>query len=236
LEEGDLVIGINGLEIADVACATTSNASTSTLFSLWTQRNVCLESQGDVVHPADQTPSFNSPHQVIGRSDAYFGVVKLDVPSGPTFLWHCSSMVSDTFFAKSRGAIIQLAGLAEVAATSSSSGSADARGSTSCVMAFPTPLLLQGDQGAHNSQHVFSGCGDEARDRRRTWCNRGDEPPRCRIRCRRSARHFKFGVQIYSLEAPVNSSVYSFKQRRFLIGGRHWCCWRCWRCWRCLCR
>jgi hypothetical protein len=66
---------------------------------------------------------------------------------------------------------------------------------------------LQGDQGAHNSQHVFSGCGNEARDRRRTWCNRGDEPPRCRIRCRRSARHFKVGVQIYSLEAPVRLIV-----------------------------
>ncbi len=132
-------------------------------------------------------------------------------------------MVSDTFFARSRGAIIQLAGLAEGPATSSSGSSADARGSKSCVMAYPTQLLLQGDQGAHNMCLVDAETKAKIDVALRPHAERNRQVVAYGVggQYDESQRNCRRGLHIYSLEAPDESSVYSFKQRSFLIDGHH---------------
>ena len=218
---GEVVVGINGVATDDLESGTQLFASNH--FSAWLRNmNSVRPNRGRILRTFEEKPKLSSSKCFVDRTDQYFGVLKYEDGGKMNYLWHCSSQNFGSQEQRLRGKHIQLLGMTCRIETAGSSTS-DVASGTTWHLEYPTELVLERDQGAHNmclvdwetksaiedTLHVSNaekesiltyGLGGQYDD---------------------AQRHFKFGLQIYALTKPTPKSNALFVQKKYLLGGMH---------------
>ena len=141
LEEGEVVVGINGLHADDdtavPALLSVRSPTGPTLFTLWVHSGDGGDSNGAALPHSEEHPSFKLPDEVVKRTDSYFGFTRLDLEGAPAFLWHCNSFYADRVLVQRRGPNVQMLGLpADEGGPSATSAQAGDLGPQPCSVDF----------------------------------------------------------------------------------------------------